>query len=216
MAVKTRFSLVINGTEVRTLGELRDNFDGGALAGHLRDGSLARWLEDRYLDDEAAAVRSLHPEGDGLTVKLARVFGVETNETDETDRDERLARLREFTSDEELLAKVDLAAFDQEELLERYDEGRTEVILCGDDFEIPRSKQGLSYIRLSKAASGSDGAEDDGLGEMIGKGAAMLAVGAAGALIGAALFGIISTLSDDDRDPFDWGAPALRAFGEAV
>lgn len=62
MARKIRFPLKMkNGAEVRTLDELKENFDLESVLGYFTDGKLATWLADRYYDDKAAAVRALTP-----------------------------------------------------------------------------------------------------------------------------------------------------------
>ena len=49
MARKIRFPLKMkNGAEVRTLDELKENFDLESVLGYFADGKLSTWLADRY------------------------------------------------------------------------------------------------------------------------------------------------------------------------
>lgn len=145
-ADRERTKLLIGGAEVRTLGELRKAYCDEDMTERFRDGTLQSWLNERYFDDEAEAAGMLDDD-EGLADALRKIFGVERI-VEDAKTAERRARLAEFTDDEKILAKAELSAFDQDELIDRYDEGRTEIILVGDDFEIPRSKSGLTYIKL--------------------------------------------------------------------
>ena len=54
MARKIRFPLkMTNSTEVRTIEELRANFDLTAVLGYYADGKLVDWLRDRYFENES-------------------------------------------------------------------------------------------------------------------------------------------------------------------
>ena len=60
MVKKIKFALLMkNGTKVRTLEELRNNFDLEMCISYFIDGKLQKWLEDRYYDDEAQALQTL-------------------------------------------------------------------------------------------------------------------------------------------------------------
>lgn len=73
-----KFDLPINGTKVRNLEELRDNFTTEILELH-DSGVLLKWLKSRDLMDEAeklAAIADAQDEVDKLVV-LCEVFGVD-------------------------------------------------------------------------------------------------------------------------------------------
>lgn len=49
MARENRFPLIMkNGTEVRSLEELQENFDLKSAIGYFTDGRLQTWLADHY------------------------------------------------------------------------------------------------------------------------------------------------------------------------
>ena len=54
--------------EVRTLEELRDNFDLEKAVEYFHSGELLQWLEDRFYDDEADAIREL--DGDDSITEI--------------------------------------------------------------------------------------------------------------------------------------------------
>ena len=71
MAKKIRFPLKLaEGAEVRTLDELREHFDLESVLGHYKSGKLLTWLEDRYLEGEAEAIRALDETASGFQRQL--------------------------------------------------------------------------------------------------------------------------------------------------
>ena len=65
-----------NGAEVRTLDELKENFDLESVLGYFTDGKLQTWLEDRYYDIEAKKVSELDANSSDLKAQLCAVFGI--------------------------------------------------------------------------------------------------------------------------------------------
>ena len=122
MAKKIKFALKMkDGVEVRNLQELRDNFDLNQVTAYFMDGKLVTWLSDRYYDEEAEQIESLQKDDSELQKKLCQIFGVEYEEDTMTPeeietRNRKLAKLKEITGDEEILANVDHVALSQEKL----------------------------------------------------------------------------------------------------
>lgn len=155
MAKKIRFPLQMNGTDVRTIEELRENFDLSSVLGYLTNGKLVTWLEDRYYDNEAMAVRALSTDETDLNQKLMSILGVSDDvKTEEIDleeiqrRNEKLMLLRQITDDEEIIDNVDCVAFNQDELYDILDDGKETIYLCQSEFEVPLSVQNKIYIGL--------------------------------------------------------------------
>lgn len=155
MAKKIRFPLQMNGTDVRTIEELRENFDLSSVLGYLTNGKLVTWLEDRYYDNEAMAVRALSTDEADLNQKLMSILGVsDAVKTEEIDleeiqrRNEKLMLLRQITDDEEIIDNVDCVAFNQDELYDILDDGKETIYLCQSEFEVPLSVQNKIYIGL--------------------------------------------------------------------
>ncbi len=79
MAKKVKLPLDMgNDVFVRTLDELKENYNSEKAVESFLDGRLLTWLDDRYYEDEAARVRELSEQGDRdkLAVKLGEIFGV--------------------------------------------------------------------------------------------------------------------------------------------
>ena len=143
-----------DGVRVRTLQELRDNFDLNHITEYFLNGKLETWLEDRYYDEELEQIRKLNKKDPELQKKLCQIFGVEyaagSLTIDEIEvRNRKLARLKEITDDEEILAHVDSVAFSQEELDDLLNEGMDPIYLCGDDFSIPEQARDKTYIGIN-------------------------------------------------------------------
>ena len=155
MAKKIRFPLQMNGTDVRTIEELRENFDLSSVLGYLTNGKLVTWLEDRYYDNEATPVRALSTDETDLNQKLMSILGVSDDvKTEEIDleeiqrRNEKLMLLRQITDDEEIIDNVDCVAFNQDELYDILDDGKETIYLCQGEFNIPLTVKNVMYIGL--------------------------------------------------------------------
>lgn len=157
MAKKVKFALeMANGEQVRNLEDLKEHFDIDKVVSYFNDGRLLTWLKSRYYEDEAEQVEQLTKNDPELPKKLCAIFGVES-EIEELDveenarRTERLNKLKQYTDDREILKKVDLVAFDQEELGDLLDEGESEIYLCNNKFTIPLRVKNKTYIGVGKA-----------------------------------------------------------------
>ena len=153
MAKKERFALMMeDGAQVRNIDDLRAHFDVGSVVRDFSSGKLLTWLQDRYYDEEADAIRAINDDDNLLEAKLCKIFNVETPEEIER-RLERLNRLKQYTNDEKILSKVDFVAFDQEDLADLLDEGVDEIYLCANRFVIPLRMKNKVYIGVGEAVA---------------------------------------------------------------
>lgn len=78
MAKNVKFNLICNGTPIRTLTDLQENFSIEDVLNHYASGMLARWLEVRGYTAHLAAVQAVTAK-DELTVaqNLCEIFDVE-------------------------------------------------------------------------------------------------------------------------------------------
>jgi hypothetical protein len=158
MAKKIRFPLKMkNGAEVRSLEELKENFDLESVLGYFTDGKLATWLADRYYDEKAAAVSALSADMSELNAKLCEILEVDYQGDDDVAdleyiqrRNEKLRILNSVTADQDILNNIDHVAMDQNELYDILDESPAKVYLYGEKFEIPFGKKNICYIGINK------------------------------------------------------------------
>lgn len=159
MAKRIKFALEMkDGMQVRNLDDLREHFDLDKTIGYFVDGKLLKWLEDRYYDEEAEAISILSKDDSDFNSKICKILGVEYEDEDlpEIDpeeierRNERIAKLKQYTADTKILDKVDLVAFDQEELADLLDEEEPVIYLCQNKFTIPLREKNKKYIGIGK------------------------------------------------------------------
>jgi len=119
------------------------------------------WLQHRHLDEEAAALEKLSADDAEVAKRLCDILGVaydehkKTGDTIDTNAlmedHERLNRLRQVTTDPEILAKIDRVAFDENDLRRLAFDNEPDVYLCSGRFVIPLNVQNKHYIGLGKA-----------------------------------------------------------------
>lgn len=161
MAVKIPLKMP-DGTQVRTIEELREHFDLRAVLDYYSNGKLLKWLEDRYYAEEAEKVRVLDLTSEGLKEDLCAILGVPYLERvdaqidigDILKRSERQELLKKYTLDTRIMESADQVAFTQKELmdllkrldsLEVDDEDNRVIYLCGEHFIIPANISGVIY-----------------------------------------------------------------------
>ena len=168
MAKTVRFPLKMrDDIEVRTMGELKENWDMEKIVGYFLDGKLTTWLAGRRYEREAAQVELLEKDDKALRQNLSAIFGIEyiANESTEEDMEaiqaqqERLNKLRQYTTDKEILDTVDCAAFDQDDLWDILDTGAKKVYLVNNTFEISLEDEEMTYIGVGKAIAKIDSKE---------------------------------------------------------
>ena len=157
MAKKVKFPLDMgNEVYVRTLEELKENYNSEKVTEYFLDGRLLTWLNDRYFDDEAEQVQELMEQEDknNIAAKLGKIFGIEIQEDVDVEnleiRREKLDKLRLITADDEILDNVDSVAFSQDELGDLLDEEKKVIYLCGEKFRIPSGVKNVRYIGVNK------------------------------------------------------------------
>lgn len=147
--------LVLGGTEVHSIAELRANFALEPVAAALANGTLAQWLEERYYDHEAAEIKKLGQElSPAVEQELCRILGVDylkychLSPEQREAYEKKCALIRQHTDDAGLLAHALETATNQSELAELLNAGKTTIYLCADRFTVPIRKSGIHYIGI--------------------------------------------------------------------
>jgi len=138
---KTKFILrMANGIGVRNLEDLKKNWDMKKVKEYFQNGDMVRWLEDRQEMNIAKKLKVLPQNLDESKLKyaLCKVFEMPCEEL-------KKSLLSRYTSDENVLGKVESVAFDQEDLNDLLEEGVTDIYLCDDSFIIPVDRSGIKY-----------------------------------------------------------------------
>lgn len=164
MAGKTiKFPLEMkDGVQVRTISALKENFDVEKVVGYFFDGRLKKWLDARAYEEESKAISNLGEKDPMLAQHLCNIFEVECaieeiNPEMIAEKNARIAKLKQYTDEEEILKNIDVVAFNQEELAELYENDIKKIYLCEGEFKIPKSKKNLEYVILNtKEVEGLD------------------------------------------------------------
>lgn len=146
---KKMFALTLkDGVEVRTLEELRENFDLEKVVEYFNSGELLEWLEDRFYDDEAEAIENIDANDRNLTAKICAALDVECD--DDLKFMQRLrekkAILAEMTDDENIIDNAASTALNQEDLATLINMDYKTIYLCGENFNVPIRVSGMKYI----------------------------------------------------------------------
>ena len=162
MAKKIKLPLeMANGVAVRTLDELKENWDLEKVLMYFHNGRLQSWLSDRYYNEMVEQVNALTGISDSneQQKKLCEVFAMPFTETNAVDmdivldRNSQLEKLRRITADDKVLKNVDKVAFNQEELANLLDEGKEEIYLVNNSFSIPLTVRNKKYIGIGNAVA---------------------------------------------------------------
>lgn len=153
MAKQIKFPLGMkNGAEVRSIEELRENFDMESLMKHFLSGKLKRWLESYYYDDILEKIQDLTGEEENFTEILAEALGITISGDSFNSKDIiRQIRLKEelkrFVSETEL-EEMEYIAESQQDLEQFIDAGHKKIFLYGEKFMLPSRMKDTECIGI--------------------------------------------------------------------
>ena len=163
MAKKIKFPLEMkNGVKVRTLEELKNNFDVEKVLGYLLDGKLINWLKDRRYIKEANEIEKLDINSELLTKKLGEIFKIDLQDKKLDikkikERNNKIHLLRQYINNNEIINNIDSVALNQEELDKLINENRQVIYIFQehlDDksnfFEIGKDIKNIRFIGINK------------------------------------------------------------------
>ena len=133
------FGLVLkDGVEVKTLEDLRENFDLEKAVEYFKSGELLEWLEDRFYDDEAEKIENISPNDKNLSQKICAALGVECDEDVEFIQRvrEKKTILAEKTDDENIIDNATTTALNQDDLANLLHLDYSTIYLCGESFNV--------------------------------------------------------------------------------
>lgn len=147
---KKMFTLKMKGVEIRTLDELRNNFDLEDVVGYFKTGELLTWLEDRFYDDEADAIAEIHIDDSNAPAKICAALNVECDtDLEFTQRiREKKSALAELTDDANIIDNAVATALNQEDLATLINMDYKTIYLCGENFNVPIRVSGVRYVGI--------------------------------------------------------------------
>lgn len=146
-----------SGKQVRSLQELKDNWDLEKVLAYYLNGRLLSWLKDRYCYDEAEKIEALEmKDEEDIGKALCDIFKIEfvVTEISKIDisvlenRNKRLEILRSYTADDIVLKNVDKVAFNQEELDILFNGNEICIYLFNNIYKIPLTLTNKNYIGI--------------------------------------------------------------------
>ncbi len=153
---KIRFPLKMkDDIDVRTLKELKDNFSLVQILRYIKNGKLITWLRDREEDDIANAIEELDNSDLNYAKKVCEIFEVPYCAISDEDiskaieKLERIDKLKKYTDETEYIDKIDIIAFNQDELFELLKKDVKVIYLCGEKFYIPLFKNEVTYVGIN-------------------------------------------------------------------
>lgn len=149
-----------NGAEVRSLDELKENFDLESVLTYYVSGQLIAWLKnynyDKTTADTITKVEALDKNAPDISKQLCEVLGVEYVESEDVDLDEAKEKLEREKIIKQLLTEeqMNYLATNQDELKELYYNGAKTIYVAFGEFELlgPAPGFGLNseYIILKE------------------------------------------------------------------
>ncbi len=145
---------------MRTLEELKANFEIETVIEYYLDGRLVNWLEQRYYTKEAQLLQNLNENSDTLPLEISNMFGVDFNQSgfnyqEYTKKRAKLEVISKYTSDQVILSNNEYVAESQTELQMLYekitDHSRTLYLLntTNEIFNISDELSNITYIGIN-------------------------------------------------------------------
>ena len=149
MVKKIRFPLKMkNGAEVRSLDELKENFDLESVLGYYVSGQFVIWLRNYYYDDIANKIESIDINSKDVTKQLCDIIGVEHNDcfvsiSEIEEKKQREKLIKQLLTDEQ----IESLAINQDELKKLIDKGVKKIYIAFGEFELIEDPM-IEYIIL--------------------------------------------------------------------
>lgn len=158
-----KFPLVMkNGTQVRTLEELREHFDLESVLEYYFDGRLKNWLEQRFYKPELERLKFLLENGSiDPSKELCEIIGVIHSDQYQNDvtnfmkNREKLNLIKQFTNNQEVLQNTARVATSQRELVQILMDMKSnsskerKVYLLGECFDVTENEAKIQYIGIN-------------------------------------------------------------------
>lgn len=158
MAKKIKFPLEMkDGNKVRTIEELRDNFEPEKAIEYFLNGKLLGWLEDRHYDNYYEAICKIDTKNDNLLQMICEVLEIDYPVEDSKaidlkkieNNNRKIKKIRQYVDDKKILDKLDSIAMNQKELDILIENSCSEVYLFEKNFIIPGTISNMKIIGIN-------------------------------------------------------------------
>ncbi|MBZ0312426.1 DUF5050 domain-containing protein [Clostridium butyricum] len=154
MAKKIRFPLIMkDGIQVRTIEELRENFDLEKVIEYFLDGKLITWVKDRDYKDKANELEALNIHSSNFKKSITKIFDININQNsiniEKIEHEyKRKKELKEYIEDQSILNNIENVAFNQKELDHLIRRGINTIYIFKEEFLISLSNKNINYIGI--------------------------------------------------------------------
>ena len=156
MTKKIKFPLFLkDGFPVRTIEELRENFDLEKIIEYYYTEKLFAWLKDRSYLKELKQLEEVTCQ-ENLLENICNIFSVEYYNDKEISIDvllknrKNLAKLQQFTDDNNILGCIDKIAFCQEDLVDILRNKENTIYLCDNEFHLNSNIYKKTFFGIGK------------------------------------------------------------------
>lgn len=155
MGRKIKFPLIMNGgKKVRTIDELRDNFELENMLNYYIDGTLSRWLKCQNYNAELTNLSKLNIESESFIKELYYSLGIIYKQDIKIDikkfkeKNLKTKKLNEYIDSDNVKSIINKVAFSQEDLLQIIQEGKKIVYLYNGEYSINLNIHDIEYIGI--------------------------------------------------------------------
>ena len=152
-----------DGVKIRTTDRLKEYWDLPKIVSYYKDGTLLDWLmydcgAEAEFTEPVKALETITDTKE-LAKRLCEIFGMPFDEAAFVNLEElnkakaREARLRKITANDEVLANIDIVAFDQKEMNELIDKGEKTIYLVNNTFYIDLDEENIAYKGVGEATA---------------------------------------------------------------
>ncbi|KQY94273.1 hypothetical protein ASD24_01545 [Paenibacillus sp. Root52] len=156
-----KFPIVLqSGNQVRTIEELKENFEIETIIRYFSDGRLFTWLEQRYYIKELHSLQDVNKDSLTVPLDIANIFGIDIEEIEfnyQHYKEERakIEVLNKYTSNPDIINNSEYVALSQSELdmlIEKITEPNRTIYLLNDAteiFNISDQYSNINYVGIN-------------------------------------------------------------------
>jgi hypothetical protein len=148
-----------DGVKVRTIEELKANYDIESILNYYFNGKLKVWLEQRFYSEVVKQLERISEMAENdIPQILCSVFEQDFPEKSKSVAEKFLIKrkkietVRKFTVDQEIIENIDFVATSQEELenILAMENDIRKIFLLGEQFEIDGKSENREYIGINQ------------------------------------------------------------------
>lgn len=133
-----------DGVMVRTIEEMRQNFDAERILSYFMNRKLQEWLSDRHYDDYLEKIEKLDINDENIIERICKVLEIEYSDLEGNInprqvelKNKKMEQIKQYTDSKEVLDNLHLVAMNQEEFDRLLKAEQKIIYLFGEEFVCP-------------------------------------------------------------------------------